>query len=288
MSQSELIVPRLEDEPALLGPWVEAFARVFGEAPRIEPFDEAHPLERRITVPLHPFEPPELVGGTGHFRHLPAIVDHMRRLGFDWPEGGRVLTMPTPATFLARLARHGLPGSGYRLVYAIEDRPTLTLGPWMRRVCEGTWTVHLCREPFYREATVGLRARELRFQLGSLVHDVSTHALNYQLVPHRAVRTIAGRIAEALPQRWSAWPADDAPVPLQLSYFFDNDLNRYCYAVWCRTPTLDAFAPRFERHFDQLLRALELRLDELARHGDVASGDTRDMPPPTPVNFDVN
>jgi len=61
--------------------------------------------------------------------------------------------------------------------------------------------------------------------------------------------------------------------------------------VWCRTPHPGEFAERFLRpaHFEQLLGVLDTRIDEVRRGlSDVASGDTKDIPPPQGVAYRID
>lgn len=291
MSEPTVVQPSPAEEPALLTPWADAFARAFGAAPAFEPLDGPAPGLRRCTVPASAFDPPELAGGTGHFRHMPEMVDHVRRLGFGWEGTGRLFTVPTPASFNALLAA-GAPDTGFVAEYVREDRPTLALGPWLLRVMEGRISIHVASAEYYAahvgEGSSAQHAGAVKFQLSSLIHDMGVHALNYHLIPRAFVREIADRIRAALPDRVAAWTSPSAPVPLHLPYFYDNDLNRYCYAIWCRAARPDAFAALFDRHFDQVRAALDVRLGEVAEGlGDVTSGDTKDMAKPKPVEFTV-
>ena len=85
--------------------------------------------------------------------------------------------------------------------------------------------------------------------------------------------------------------SQDVIAPLTLTYFYDNDFNRYTYAVWCRSERPEDFGPRFvaARNFDQLLAALDVRLEETkAGRGDVASGDFDEMGKLAETSFDVD
>ena len=79
-------------------------------------------------------------------------------------------------------------------------------------------------------------------------------------------------------------------APLTLTYFYDNDLNRYCYAVWSRCKQPRDFAAIFlaKRNYDQLVAVLEIRLDETkSGRGDVASGEFDEMGKLAETAFDV-
>jgi hypothetical protein len=292
MSQSLVAQPSPSEESALLAPWAAAFERAFRVAPKFEPLEAPVPGLSRVSVPASVFDPPELAGGTGHFRHMPGMVEHVRRLGFGWEGTGRILTVPTPASFNALFPTLVDEDTGFVLDYVREDRPTLANGPWMLRAMEGRLSIHVSTVEYYAtglgEERRASSPEELEFQLASLFHDLGVHALNYHLVPRRFARLLGERIRAALPDEVGAWGEPSAAVPLLLPYFYDNDLNRYCYAVWCRAAGPEAFAPIFERHFDQVLAALDLRLAQTAAGvGRVASGDSKDMGKPSPVEFTI-
>lgn len=289
-----------EDERALLSPWCEAFARCFGEAPRLSPMSpvEAAPEAGReaglevgpevghfcLTWPR--LEPAEVIGQTGHFAQSGHLGAHVRALGFEWDDVGRICAAPTPATFNERLARLAGDDTGYRVEVTVEDQPTMSLGPWLDRYLDGVIPIHVCTRDHY--LAFAERPAVIRWQLTTLVHDLSVHALNYHLVPRRLARRLGARIRSALPERASSWSGPAAAAPLTLAYFFDNDLNRYCYAVWSACDAPSGFAPAFERHLAQLEHALDVRIGETREgKGDVPSGNSDDMPPLTPTEFTI-
>jgi hypothetical protein len=152
----------------------------------------------------------------------------------------------------------------------------------------------LVNAPAYYESLLGNRNRQRaradpRWGLLSVAHDLSVHALNYHLIPHDAVADLAARIRAALPERAAAW-RESALAPLTLTYFYDNDFNRYTYAVWCRCERPEDFASIFlaRRNYDQLIAALEVRVAETrSGRGDVPSGDFDDMEELAETSFDV-
>jgi hypothetical protein len=285
------------DERERLGPWVDAFTRVLGVAPTVAalapPSPDAPTDLFTITFPVAAFQPVELLGGTGHFRHSPALVEHMRRLGFAWNESGRVVTAPTPSTFNALLERLGEPDAGYRVIYLCEDATTLSMAPWLLRYLSGALPVHVASGAWYARP-IGrgegqLPPEGLAWQLTSLAHDLTVHALNYHRVPRAAIDEIHRRVRTGLPERHDEW-SRGGRAPLTMSMFIDNDLNRYCYGVWCRCQRPDDFGRVFvdDRNYRQLLDALALRIDETrAGKGDAPSGDTNDLPPLGKVEFTV-
>jgi hypothetical protein len=241
------------------------------------------------------FERIELVGGTGHFRRHPAMAEQVRRMGFGWDAADRVMIVPAPGAFNARLARVGQPAAGFSVAYCGGMTPKMPLGPWLLRYMHGVITVSINAPEFYerllRTPPSPPQRDEARWAFMSVAHDLSVHALNYHLIPHAAIFDLAERIRTALPDRYAAWSLPDTIVPLTLTYFYDNDFNRYAYAVWsgCERPA--EFAPRFQalRNFAQLVAALETRIAETrAGRGDVASGDFDDMGPLAETRFAID
>jgi hypothetical protein len=287
----------LSTADALLHPWLTSFERFFQRPVAIErfPADVHEGPAQRLTI-ARVISPIELLGGTGYFKHRPAVVEHVRRLGFDWEPDGRILTFPTPATFNRLLEQFGSPDAGLRLTYdrvvATTERRQFELGTWLRRYLTGALTVYVCDQSNYDElfsAPGEAPWHTLRWQLSMLPHDITVHALNYHLVPHAALRELEQRIAEALPDRFLRWSSgEDAAVPLTLSHFIDNDLNRYTYAVWSATERPEEFGRNFlaPARYQQLLDALAIRLDETKRGlGDMPSGDFNDVQPLQPTQF---
>lgn len=268
--------------------WCEAFAVVNGWAPRLDDFTDG-----TFTVTFEPdFDPIELLGGTGHFLHHPALAEHIAAMGFRWSDAGRVLTAPSPESFNRLADRLLPPGAGYRVTPLLRDQPTLALGPLLRAYLAGRVPIHLSSDALY-DALIAARGepadrRERGFQFRSFAHDLTVHALNYQLVPRAVIDAIADRITAALPARVAAWDAPDAPGPLTLTTFFDNDLNRFCYALWWRCDGPADFADLCLEHLPHLLACLDQRIAEtLQGLGDIPDGDTRHLPPIAPWEFDV-
>lgn len=283
-----------EEERDLFQPWVDGHARIFGKPPRIESFAGPRggpPDLFRIRFPAT-IEPPELLGGTGHLRGSPALLEHLASLGFDWTETGRIVAAPTPASFNTLLEWMG-DNAGLPLVFSVEDATTMSLGPWLSNYMRGYIPLHVASPGYYSmwTPTGGGRSLEgVNWHFVSLAHDLTVHAQNYHRVPRRSLAILSDRIHEALPAEVLAWRRPGAMAPITLTYFYDNDFNRYCYAVWCRCRSVSDFGPLFEaeRNFGQLLHALEVRLaDTLAGKGYVPSGDSNDMPALTQTEFAV-
>lgn len=277
----------LTEEQPLLAPWLKTFASAYKAAPVFtQRTDGPDPLSTWTFPPV--FDPPEMIGGIGHFRHHPKMVEHVRRLGFDWEDvpGARMLTAPTPLTFNRLLARHGLPDCGYRLEYVREDARMMAIGPWLHRYLRGIVPIHVASAGYYRWRF----SITHRVHLSTLVHDITVHALNYHLVPHHEITAMRERIEQALPERARAWSEEGAAGPLTLASFLDNDFNRYCYEVWCAAETPEEFPRLFSlpRHREQLVAALDTRIEETREgKGDVKSGDTAHMPQLAKISFQL-
>jgi len=281
----------VEQDAVLLRPWAAAFARFCGEPVRMEPLDPNAPSSGlRMTFP-RVFQPIELIGGTGHFRRSRAMIEQVRRMGFDWDDEGRVRTVPAAGAFNARLATAGFEDAGFLLAYANDTAPAMPLGPWLRRYMAGVITLLVNAPAFYDSLAATPRPNDdPRWGLMSLAHDLSVHALNYHLVPRAAVRDLAERIRAAMPDRYEDWSRPGTVTPLTMTYFYDNDFNRYTYAVWCRCERPEGFASIFraKRNYDQLVASLELRLEETrAGLGDIASGDFDEMGRLADTPFDL-
>ncbi len=284
----------LAEDRTLLGPWAEAFAVVCGSPVVRTALTEEDPdAGQRLTFP-RVFQPIELVGGTGHFRHNPAMSEQVQRMGFAWESDGRILTMPSPGAFNLRLAAVGIPGSGFRLSYANGNQAKMPLGPWLLRYMQGVITLLVNAPSFYEPMRRGELPPRLRdrthWGFTSVAHDISVHALNYHLIPLTAVEDLAERIRRAVPERYASWSQPEALAPLTLTYFFDNDFNRYAYAVWCRCQRPHDFAGLFlaPKNFQQLVAALDVRLQETkAGRGDVASGDFNEVGKLADTTFEV-
>jgi hypothetical protein len=282
----------IEDDAVHLAPWAAAFEAVCGEPVMVRPLDPADPAAGQCLTFPRVFTPIELIGGIGHFERSVALREHVRQLGFEWDTDGRVMTVPAPGALNARLATRGRPAAGFRVAYTGARAPAMPLGPWLLSYLDGVITVLINAPEFY---TALLRAapherEQARWGLMSTAHDLSVHALNYHLIPHSAVTDLAERIRIAVPGRYAAWSEPRATAPLTLTYFFDNDLNRYAYAVWCRCEQAEDFTVVFgaPQNYAQLIAALETRLAETQSGiGDVASGDFDDMAPLTETTFEV-
>jgi hypothetical protein len=274
-------------------PWARAFEAVYGWAPVFEDFSSE--VDGGFTITLRPaVEPIELLGSTGHFRHRPAMTAHVKRMGFGWTDANRVVTAPSPETFNALVDRCAPAGDGYRVNVHRDAKGIMALGPFLTSYLAGAVPVHVAGGTLYAGVSANPKGAphrgDLRFHFASFGHDMTVHALNYHLVPRAAIEAFRARIEAAMPDRVAGWREPDAPGPLTLTTFFDNDLNRYCYGVWSRSESPADFARRFTdaRNFDQLLGCLDRRIDETLRGlGDVPSGDTRDLAPLAPCAFTV-
>jgi hypothetical protein len=281
----------IDQDAALLGPWTKAFEKFCGGPVVLEPLEPATPAAGIRMIFPRVFRPIELIGGIGHFQINRAMSEHVRRMGFEWDDEGRVRTVPAPGAFNARLTTVGIENAGFRLAYANDTTHAMPLGPWLRRYMDGVITLLVNTPEFYEKLLTDPQPPEdPRWGLMSVAHDLSVHGLNYHLVPHTAAVDLAGRIRAAVPERYAAWSRPGTVTPLTLTYFYDNDFNRYTYAVWCRCTRPEDFASIFvaRRNYDQLVAALEIRLEETkAGRGDVASGNFDEMGRLTETTFDV-
>jgi hypothetical protein len=286
-----------DEERAQLGAWLDGCARTFGVAPIVAPLPTPVP---GAPADLHTITFPAALGAvddlgrTGHFRHSPALVRHMRRLGYDWTDEGRILTAPTPSSFNALRPLVGAPDAGYRLVYIEQDRNLIRVAPWLLMYLDGALPIHVAGRAWYDERLAhGPHSEEvhaLRWHFVALAHDLTVHAQNYHLVPHAAIADLRERIVAALPERHAAWQQPGATAPLTLGLFFDLDFNKYVYGVWCRCEQPSDFRRVFgePRNYRQLLDGLAIRIEETrAGKGDVPSERNDEMEAIETIEFQV-
>jgi hypothetical protein len=285
------------EEAEYLAPWLDACGRAFGSRPEITTYEHPSlegcgPLFQIHMPPV--FDPPELAGNARAFLHQPKMVTHVRSLGFAWNEEGWIHSFPTPASFNAMMTKISADDCGLNVVYVQNSSMTAPMGKWLREYMSGRIMVHVANGSFYDQCLSsmpqGMRHRGLEFHLVSLGHDLSVHALNYHRIPKECLRAFDAKIRETVPERIPEWEADNAAIPLTLSMFFDNDLNRYCYDVLCVAEDQKGFTEHFgkDSNFAQLMGALETRLQEtLDGKGDVQSQDTNDMEPLAQVCFRI-
>lgn len=280
------------DERAVLEPWARAFESVLGAAPLFAPLPGTSSEDDLHQLSVPDVFPQGILGSAQHFAAFPQMCAHVRQLGFDWDERLRVNTLPTPSTFNARLLAHGLPAQGFTVAFSVHEQATMALGSWLTTYLTGAIPIVVLPAARYASALGGPAGGhghgDLRWHLQALVHDLTIHALNYHLVPHTSITAIRERLHEALPDRVAQWTRPGALAPLTLTFFLDNDFNRYCYEVWFRSERPSDFARVFsapDNHI-QLMDALEVRIAETTRGvGDIASGDADEMPPLQPCEF---
>ena len=282
----------LADELELLEGWREGFAALYGEAPRLEPYRDPDGVGGdglyRLVFPSLFDQFRDLVGRPEQFQQVPEMVAYFRRLGFQWGDDGKILTVPIASTFNRLRVAHGPPDCGYTLVYRVEDAECFSGGLWLRNYLDGRLPIHLGSSDYYRRTTRG-GDDSLMFHFASMVHDLGLHAVNYNLIPHSCIAAMRDRIRTALPDRWRDWRRPGASAPLTLTLFLDNDVNRYCYEVWFRARRPDGFGAIFEADFDQLLAALDVRIDETREgKGDGPGDGPAVMRTLRPTTFDLS
>lgn len=259
----------VEAELPWLRVWAWAFGRTFGWEPVLE-LDQGPRGERLRCLLPRPLDPVEMLGNTGYFSHRPGLVARARALGFEWSPGGCILTSPSPWS-MNRALEEERPRGGYRLRYVPLDAPEFPLGPWLAEYLGGFIPVQQPSEGFLRQRLgpgAGLSeapgARGLKTLLGSVMHDLTVHALNYSAVPEEALRWLQETITARLDALGKRWRTDEGAGLRPLARFYDNDLNTYCYEVWARCEARGDYPGVFlrEDNLAQLRHALAVRLDE--------------------------
>jgi hypothetical protein len=259
----------VEAELPWLRVWARAFGRIFGWEPVLAR-DQGPQGERlRCTLP-RPLDPVDMLGNTGYFSHRPALVARARALGFGWSPEGCILTSPSPWS-MNRALDEERPRGGYRLRYVPLDASEFPLGPWLAVYLEGFIPVQQPSEGFLQQRlgpgegpATAPGAQGLKTTLGSVMHDLTVHALNYSAVPEGTLRWLQETITARLDALGHPWRTDAGAGLRPLARFYDYDLNRYCYEVWARCEAPEAHAGVFlrEDNLAQLRHALAVRLDE--------------------------
>jgi len=282
-------------ERDLVGPWTETFATVFGEdvvLKALESTDEGAPSDLGTINFPDVVRPLYLIGGTGHFNHVPEMADYVRSLGYDWKEGGRFCATPTPETFRWIMESQGIQ-SGYDPVYRVEDGDTMSIGPWLCLYLDGKIPIHVRAKEHYQswlESFDPTQREGFSFHVASFLHDLTVHMLNYHLIPRSWIEQTTARIKKAMPERVEAWKEENSSGPLTMTFFFDNDLNQYALQVWCRCRRPQDYEDIFlnPRNIKLLDDALSLRISQtLEGVGDVASGDTDDAEGLKPLKIEL-
>jgi hypothetical protein len=211
-----------------------------------------------------------MLGNTGYFSHRPALVARALGLGFGWSSAGCILTAPSPWS-LNRALDAERPRAGYRLRYVPLDASEFPLGPWLVQYLDGVIPVQQPSEGFLRQRlgpgegpSLAPGARGLRTTLGSVMHDLTVHALNYSAIPEETRAWLRETVVPRLDGLALGWREDAGAGLRPLARFYDNDLNRYCYEVWARCEAPEDHRGVFLRpeNLAQLQHALAVRLDE--------------------------
>jgi len=258
----------LEVERRALAPWRAACERFLGAGPQ-HARDDHGPVLRFYsdTSSSHA----AAIGKARVYGSHPAVLAHLRALGYDWDDTGFLSTTPTPLGFAARVHRLGFEPAYLPELHVIGGI-YMSKSTWVTRQCAGALPVTVGTSNFYRRARVhqalsharpgGARWREhLRYHLYGLQHDMTKHALCLHLVPRAQVQALGERVLRA-------WRVHDHHVPPEpLARFFENDLTAYCQCIWRDLPDPAAFAPTFAfpQNLAQLHTALATRISEQAR-----------------------
>ena len=283
-------------EREILLPWTSAFSTVFGEDLSLESLPEQKsetPEDTGVINFPDVIRPIYLIGGTGHFSHVPRMAEYVQSLGFKWNEEGRLCAAPTPHTFDWLMESRGME-AGYQMIYTEADDDTIPIGAWLTLYLDGKIPIHVRSSVGYENWLKGY-VRETHkegfsFHISSLLHDLTVHMLNCHLVPRSWIESTRKRIEEAMPERVAEWKREGSSGPLTMTFFFDNDLNQYAMQVWCRCQKPEDYEELFlaPQNIKLLDEALELRIAQtLDGIGDVASGDTNDAQGISPLKIQL-
>lgn len=249
-------------EAALLAPFLAAYHRRFGRAPRLA--RDPHGLLLRF--PDHPGSAHAAVVGRVDVLggHLP-VRAHFQRLGFCWDLRGVITGAPTPASLLARLPDLGPRPRYYQSVSSAMNKRT-----WLKGNLRGEVPLTLGVPAYYGALRLAARLRlpELPVQRAArdyhffgVQHDLTKHLLLTHLVPRRLLLDLGHALAAGL-RPWHRGPLIAAP----LLRFYENDLLAYCQSIWRDLPDPAEFVPTClaPANLAQLWHAVRARLDETA------------------------
>lgn len=286
------------DEATVVSDWLDAFHQLFGVPATLSvlapPTPDGPADLTALSYPLV-FDQDTLVGRAGHITHVPALVAHAHALGYAWDPEGRIVTVPTPASFNTLVPLTAGPDLGFLLTPVLRQTASPPPASALLHALDGVLAVpfldHALLVSRLADSTAPARNRDLHFLMASTVHALSVLAFNTHLAPRSTLTDLGARVRAALPERVARWSQPDAPAPLTLQRFYHHDLQQYAHAVWWRSETPADFARVFTHpdNLQQLHAALDTRLTETrAGLGDIPSGDMNAMPPLTPVTFTLS
>lgn len=249
--------PAFRSEGALLAPGFAAFERYFGDAPRfvaLSDGDEGYAVEfpapdRAPADATFFFAPPPC------FRRRRVLSTLLRELGFRVHDDGRLRTVPTPATHVARAPRH----QGFVPRLMPMDSLLVEPGKWLELYLEGVLPINVGTADLYRRSQPLLTLRTPHRlwceHFFALAHDASVHLLATHRVPKARIAELGARVGAAH-RRCEDAGRPDAREPLVR--FYEQDLVSACQEIWERVATPERFGDAFDekaprRDLDQRL-----------------------------------
>jgi hypothetical protein len=265
----------MDNDRKILAAWADAYPRYWGEGPT---FGELPGGGTTVTFPdiPDPFGLSKImIGSVDVFSGKPHMLDHLRRVGFNWNERGLINTVPLPSSFRPAMTRAGFPEAGYEPFLVALDQPDLLLGSWFGCMCDGLVIINVGTKVFYEQHVPDTMGQTFKLKPGSRLktediakhfmyvqHDTSKHAILLNLVPKSCYRAYGERIKTAFADIYPRWTNDPAYMPhvySPITRFYENDLVIYCDRVFECVRRPEDFVATFadEANHKQLLEQLE-------------------------------
>ncbi len=192
---------------------------------------------------------------------------YFERLGYGWDADGRVRTVPTPATFRARV--HA--GAGFLPRLLTSRWRTVPARAWLSHLCSGELPINVGTRALFgalqplRLPALASSRRATTFTsplFHALGHDMSTHVLLLHRIPPGHVAALGREIDRAAaPLVLRSGPF--APMPLLR--FFENDLTRACRDIWVRIDRPQDFTSAFESALPEIRDQMHQRVAAVGR-----------------------